>query len=237
MALLPSVLKKPLYRMFWGYSIGKDVRIGFSLFVDVRQCTIADGTRIGHFNLFIGLRHLHIGEHVQIGLLNVIRGGDRVSVGAYSRIIRMNVLNAIPDAERANAGTPTLEIGAACVITDGHRLDFTDRITLGPNTIIGGRSSSFWTHNRQRTRPITIGSNCYFGSEVRVAPGVEVAEACIISLGAVLMGRFEQPRSLILGNPACVKRALREAEVYLVEHPTRRDLPLELRAKPVQSEL
>src|SRR5437660_8831530 len=43
------------------------------------------------------------------------------------------------------------------VVTAGHKIDFTDRVTIGRRTIIGGRNSSLWTHNRQRTLPVEIG--------------------------------------------------------------------------------
>ena len=71
------------------------------------------------------------------------------------------------------------------VVTAGHWLDFTDRITVGPHCIIGGRNSSFWTHNRQRARAITVGDHCYLGSEVRLAPGARLAERSILGLGSV----------------------------------------------------
>ena len=41
-AVLPSLLKRPLYRLFFGYKIGKGVRIGFSI-IDANECTIGDG--------------------------------------------------------------------------------------------------------------------------------------------------------------------------------------------------
>ena len=45
MAVLPSFLLRPLYRLFFGYRIGKRVRIGFSI-IDAGQCAIADDVQI-----------------------------------------------------------------------------------------------------------------------------------------------------------------------------------------------
>jgi len=44
-ALLPSLLKRPCYRLFFGYKIGKRVRIGLSI-IDARDCRIDDDVRL-----------------------------------------------------------------------------------------------------------------------------------------------------------------------------------------------
>src|SRR6185369_10698066 len=74
-AILPSFLKRPLYRLFYGYKIGKRVRIGLSI-IDAGDCTIADDVSIGHFNVVTRVQKLTIKDHVRIGHLNIIRGGD-----------------------------------------------------------------------------------------------------------------------------------------------------------------
>lgn len=236
LAMLPSAVKIPLYRWICGYRIGRGVKIGWSPFVRVARCTIEDGARIGHLNLFIDLSELAIGERVEVGFLNVLRGGQRISIGSYSSILRCNVLNSIPVPDLVNAAVPELELGTGAVVTSGHWLDFTDRVRIGAHCIIGGRNSSFWTHNRQRTRPIEVGHHCYFGSEVRVAPGTEVGELTIVALGSVLSGRFEANRVLIAGNPARVQRPLKEEDLFLVTRKTRNDIPDDLAAAELANE-
>jgi acetyltransferase-like isoleucine patch superfamily enzyme len=157
----------------------------------------------------------------------MFRGG-RIRLGAYASIFRMNFFNAIPEPDAENVTNAVLDVGPGAVITSGHRLDFTDRIMIGASTVIGGRGSAFWTHSRQRTRPITVGNHCYLGSGVQVAPGVEVADFCIVSLGAVLIGQLLEPRTLIVGNPGRLERKLRRDELPLVARKTRDDLPDEL---------
>lgn len=44
-ALLPSFLMRPCYRLFFGYRIGKRVQIGFSI-IDARECRIDDDVRL-----------------------------------------------------------------------------------------------------------------------------------------------------------------------------------------------
>ena len=91
--------------------------------------------------------------------------------------------------------------------------------------MIGGRHSSFWTHNRRRGRPIAVGRHTYLGSEVRVAPGVEVAPFCVVALGSVLTGRYDEPLRLIGGNPATALRPLGPRDLELVTDKTRADIP------------
>lgn len=225
LALLPSWLKIPLYRWLFGYEIGRGVHIGLSPLVGVGRCRIGDDTRIGHLNLFYHVGRLEIGAHVQIGFLNVFRGGDRLTLGDYVTILRRNVFNSILEPDMLQPVEPVLDFGPGVFVASGHWLDFTDRITVGAHTIIGGRNSSFWTHNRQLGHGIRLGCHCYLGSEVRAAPGVEVPSFCIVALGSVLMGRVGAERSLLGGNPAAVLRPLQPRDLILIARKNRIDIP------------
>ena len=226
LSVCPSKIGVPLYRLLFGFEIGKNVRIGFGVaFIGVKRCRIGNHVRIGHFNLFCHVDELNIADHAHIGQMNLFRGGKKIDVGAYATVLRLNVFNSILQPDAVNPLQPVLELGTGVVVTTGHWLDFTDRITIGAHTIIGGRNSSFWTHNRQRTRPLAVGSHCCDGSEIRVAPGVEIPSSCIIALGSVLMGQFTVPRSLIAGNPASVLRSLNERDSFLITRTTRNDIP------------
>jgi len=139
-AFFPSFIKRPFYRLFFGYRIGKRVRIGLSI-IDAGSCTINDDVRIGHFNLVTRVGKLTIKDHVRIGYLNVIRGGDEVSLGRYCEIIRMNEINSIPDPDVVNKIDPRFLLGDGSIITTGHKIDFTDRVEIGRRVILGGRNS------------------------------------------------------------------------------------------------
>jgi acetyltransferase-like isoleucine patch superfamily enzyme len=223
-ALLPSFLKRPCYRIFFRYRIGKRVSIGLSI-LDAGECTIDDDVRIGHFNVVIGVGQLTIGDHVRIGHLNILRGGDEVRLGRYSEIIRLNEINSIPEPDVVNPVAPRFLLGEGSVITASHKIDFTDRVEIGRRTILGGRNSSLWTHNRQRTRPIEIGSLTYIGSEIRVAPGGSIPSRCIVGIGAVVTGRLTGENWLIGGVPAKPIKELSEEDKFLIEYKTRPDLP------------
>lgn len=225
LALLPNLLKQSIYRRVFGYRIGRGVRIGLTPFVGVRACSIGEGARIGHLNIFLETERLEIGRHARVGHLNAFRGGRRVLLGEYATVLRGNVFNSIPDAECVNGRRPELELGAGVTVTNGHWLDFTDAVTLGANTIVGGRGSSFWTHNRQRTRPIRVGHHCYIGSDAKLAPGADVADGCIVAIGSVLQGGLGPAFSLVGGNPAQVVRPLRPGDVPLIARKNRPDIP------------
>ena len=223
-ALLPSFLMRPCYRWCFGYRIGKRVRMGFSI-LDVRECEIGDDVKIGHLNVVISVKKLSVGDHVRIGHLNIIRGGDEVRLGRFSEIIRMNEINSIPDPDVVNAVEPRFLLGEGSIITTGHKIDFTDRVAIGKRTILGGRNSSLWTHNRQRTRPIEIGSFTYVGSEIRIAPGGSIPSRCVVGIGSVITGQLAGEEQLIAGVPARVVRELSDEDKFLIERKTRRDLP------------
>jgi acetyltransferase-like isoleucine patch superfamily enzyme len=231
LAALPSFLKRPLYRHVFGYRIGRGVRIGFTL-LDAERVELGDGTRIGHFNLILRVGLLQMAPHAVIGFGNIIRGGERICLGAYSTVMRFNVLNAIPDHDCTTEPNSVLELGDGAFIVSGHRVDFTDRVRIGRNVILGGRNSSLWTHNRQETAPITIADFCYLGSEVRVAPGASLPGECVLALGSVLAGVIEEPRSLVAGVPARVVRPLTEEDLARVRRKTRSDIPDGLYAGP-----
>ncbi|HZT57607.1 MAG TPA: hypothetical protein VFA21_03170 [Pyrinomonadaceae bacterium] len=223
-ALMPGFVKRPLYRWLFGYRIGRRVRLGFSL-IDARECEIGDGASVGHLNLVVGVGRLKIGEKARVGFLNVIRGGDEVSIGRYAEIIRLNEINSIPDPDIVNKADPRFTLGDGGVITAGHKIDFTDRVTIGRRTILGGRNSSVWTHNRQRTLPVEIGELTYIGSEIRVAPGGVIPSRCIVGIGSVITGKLEGEYLLIAGVPAKPKKTLGDEDRFLVERKTRDDLP------------
>lgn len=224
LAILPSFLKRPLYRLFFGYKIGKRVRIGLTI-IDAHHCTIEDDVQIGHLNVITRVEKLTIRDHVRIGHLNIIRGGAAVSLGRYCEIIRMNEINSIPEPEVVNEIDPVFLLGDGSIVTTGHKIDFTDRVEIGRRVILGGRNSSLWTHNRQRTLPITIGSMVYIGSEIRMAPGSAVPARSIVGIGSVITAQLTEEGKLIAGVPAKTVKELSSEDQFLIERKTRPDLP------------
>lgn len=222
-ALLPGPLARAWLRLVFGYRIASTARIGFAI-LDARELELGEGVRIGHLSAVFQVERFVAEDSAWVGPLNLIRGG-RVRLGPYSWVMRLNVLNAIQNHDCTTAPVSEIDVGAGSVIVSGHWLDFTDRITLGRNVIVGGRNSSLWTHNRQQTAPIAIGDFCYLGSEIRIAPGGTLPERCILALGSVLSGEIEAAGSIVGGVPAKVVRPLRPEDEILVRRKARIDTP------------
>lgn len=223
-ALLPSAIARPCYRWFFGYKIGRRVRLGFSI-IDAIECSIDDDVSIGHLNIFTAIQKLTIGDHTRVGVLNIFRGGEEIRIGRYCEILRLNEINSIPEPDVVNAVDPRFLLGNGSMIGASHKIDFTDRVELGKCVIVGGRNSSIWTHNRQMTRKVTIGDYTYLGSEIRIAPGASIPAKCIVGIGSVVTKQFSREYHLIAGVPAAEVKELDEDGKFLTQRKTRNDLP------------
>lgn len=231
LAVMPGPLKRLGYKWFFGYRIGRRVRIGI-VFLDCVHLTIEDDAKISHGVAFLRCGEVHIGEHASIGPLNLFRGGERIHLGDYSLVLRLNVINAIPDHDCVNDPDSSFYLGYGSVVTAEHRIDFTARVSIGRCSIFGGRNSSIWTHNRRDGLPVEIGDYCYVGSEIRMAPGTRIPDCCIVGLGSVVTHRLGESYSLIAGVPAKSQRSLTADDYELIFGKTRRDLPDETYPTP-----
>jgi len=210
----PSAVKVLAYRHLLGYSIGRDVRIGLSV-VDASACRIGDGVVIGHANAIVSVDELTIGAATRIGHLNVVRGG-KVHLGHHVEILRLNELNAIPFPADMHVDS-RLSVGDWTSITTGHKIDYTGPVTFGAEVIVAGRNSSFWTHTRGETSPITVGDKVYLGSEVRLAPGATVPPGSIVGIGAVVVKAMDDyPGYIFAGVPARPQRPVSEKDGHLL---------------------
>jgi acetyltransferase-like isoleucine patch superfamily enzyme len=171
--VLPSALKLPLYRTFFGYRIGRRVHIGWSWIA------------IGHGN-------------------------------AFARSIEFNH----PDSLRDRGNAPRLVLGRHSSVTMRHYFDVSDACEVGAFTVVAGVSSILFTHfldvatSEQRTRPIRIGDDCMLGAAVRIAPGAQIPDCCVVGMGAVVTRAFADSRALIAGCPAAIVRSLPRDGAY-----------------------
>lgn len=223
-AILPGPLKRCAYRWIFGYQIGRNVRLGFAL-LDCNHLSIGDHSSISFGVLFLRCGDVRVGARVNVGPCNVFRGGETIDLGDYCQLLRLNTINAIPDNDCVNSPRSIFTLGYGSVITAEHRIDFTDRVTIGRCTTIAGRNSSIWTHNRRAGSPVVIGDFCFVGSEVRVAPGARIGDCCIVGLGAVVTRGDVEKNWLIGGVPARPVRQLTAEDYELVFAKTRPDLP------------
>lgn len=223
-ALLPMWAKRVVYRRIWGFHIAPDARIGLA-YLDCAELSVGDEASIGHGVVFWGCGRVAVGRRARIGPLNLFRGGQQITLGDYALVLRLNVVNAIPEHDCIGSPESVFSLGYGAVLTAGHRIDCTDRVTFGRCAVLGGRNSSLWTHNKRTTGPITIGDYVYCGSEIRIAPGSSVPDCCVVGLGAVVTEAHAEPFSLLAGVPARRIRALTGADADLIFGKTRPDLP------------
>jgi carbonic anhydrase/acetyltransferase-like protein (isoleucine patch superfamily) len=223
-AALPTALKRPLYRLCFGYRIGRGARIGLA-YLDCAQLVVGDETRISHGVVLWGCGEVLIGRRVSIGPLNVLRGGERIELEDYAQIIRLNFINAIREPDCETPPDSTFHLGYASVVTAEHRVDFTDRVSIGKCSILGGRNSSIWTHNRRAGLAVEIGDFCYVGSEIRMAPGARVPDCSVVGLGSVITRPLAESYTLIAGVPARSRRPLRDDDYELIFGKTRPEIP------------
>ncbi|NLC96565.1 MAG: sugar O-acetyltransferase [Erysipelotrichaceae bacterium] len=103
------------------------------------------------------------------------------------------------------------------IFLDGNKITFGDNVYIGCNC-------GFYTVNHpvnitQRnigleiTKPISIGNNVWFGSNVTVLPGVNIEDNVIIGAGSVVTKNI-QKNSIAVGNPCKIIKVLTDEELY-----------------------
>jgi acetyltransferase-like isoleucine patch superfamily enzyme len=184
--LLPRGAKRSLFQHLLGWSIGEDVRIGYSIICS-QTVHIGSHVRIGHGNVFWDLKSVHVGSGTVLLNLNHFVGGT--------------------------GGPDAFTIGECAKITSRHFFDCTGGIQIGDRALIGGRDSHLWTHYFDAKRDrihfcgLVIGERTYICARATLVY-CQVPPGCVVAAGAVVTGDFrsEGPDLLLAGNPAIVKR-------------------------------
>ena len=99
-----------------------------------------------------------------------------------------------------------------------------DNVFFGPNCTIATPMHPFmWQGRNIKTardghdydeeygKPVTIGDNCWFASNVVIPGGVTIGDGCVIGAGSVVT-RDIPPNSLAVGNPCRVIRKITEQD-------------------------
>lgn len=207
--VLPWPLRRLALSWLFGFKISPTARIGLSLIL-VESCQLDDGARIGDLSLVKGLRELRIGAYGHLGNFNWVSGLPRASQDHYSH---------------EPSRDPSLIIEEHAAITRFHRIDCTDRVTVGSFSIIAGMLSHILTHapnfqlNRQSCAPVTIGSYCFIGTHCVLLKGARLPERSILAAGSVLSRAMTEPSMLYSGVPAVAARTMDTSRGYFVrEH-------------------
>ena len=182
-------LRRTLYRMLFGYRFGKGARIAMLSIVDAKKLVMAEGAKIrGVGNVIISLHELDMGPYATIGGPRF--GGNRVR----------------GTANKPSRPHAALRLGPCAIVELDHYFDVCADVDLGPNVVVAGLGTVFFTHtfHRPEFEPIHIGRDVLIGSNCRFQMGTSVADGCVVGMGAVVVKPLGTSGALLGGVPAKV---------------------------------
>ncbi|MDB4297602.1 hypothetical protein N9901_02485 [Flavobacteriaceae bacterium] len=166
-----------VYRSYFGYTIGSNVKIGKSV-INCKRVSIADNVIIRNNNN-ISCGELQIGKGTTIHSDNKIIGSGFFRIGKDSRIINdhfFDVWNGIEIGDR------TWFAGRSSQVWSHGSL----KTKLGKDLAV------------------YIGDDNYISSNCSIAPGVVIGNVNLIGLGSVVHKSFVDCNKVIAGNSAVV---------------------------------
>ena len=102
-----------------------------------------------------------------------------------------------------------------CKLMDGGKITFGDDVLIGPDCTFVTATHPTDPQKRlagyQQFKPITVGSNVWFGAGVTVCPGVTIGDNCAIGAGSVVV-RDIPANCVAAGNPCRVIRKIEAPE-------------------------
>lgn len=100
-----------------------------------------------------------------------------------------------------------------CKLVDGGQISFGDDVLVGPDctfvTAVHPTDPERRRAGYQIFRPISVGSNVWFGTGVVVCPGVTIGDNCVIGAGSVVVKDIPA-NSVAAGSPCRVIRKVNE---------------------------
>jgi acetyltransferase-like isoleucine patch superfamily enzyme len=186
-AVCPQPVKRAIYRAL-GHRVAPDARIGLSL-IDVDRMVLGPGAVIGHLNVVKELRSFEVGRGAYVRHLNTISGA------------------------RYEGWPATVRIGEEAQVMNRHFIDAGGEVVIGARTILAGRDTQVWTHDRRPTaegvhltwQRVEVGEDCYVGARSTLLPSASLASGSTLGAASVLTGGAKGgPGAVLAGNPARV---------------------------------
>ena len=200
MVLLPWWIRRRAYSWLFRWRLHPASHIGFSL-ISADVVVMAEGARIGHFT--------------------VVRDLATLEVGAGSVIGNWNWITAAPAFRGRAKSAGVLRVGPESAVTSRHYIDCSGGVEIGAFVTVAGVRSTIITHqinranNTQTISPVTIDDGSLISSNVKFTPGAAVPRGSVVGMGAVVVGRLNEPNTLYVGVPARAVKTLSEADAYL----------------------
>tara|TARA_B110001450_G_C17632689_1_gene485913 strand:- start:896 stop:1585 length:690 start_codon:yes stop_codon:yes gene_type:complete len=161
-----------------------------------RNVRLGSGSSVGDYSFLDGLSS------------SGITLGKGVSLGRFGKIRSTATLTAL------GVG---VNVGDYVGMGDGFYLGGFGGIEIGSNTIVGERlmvhsdnhffddMSLLIRDQGTERKPVSIGNNCWMGSNVTILGGVKIGSGSVIGAGSTVTRSFPE-NSVIVGNPARLVR-------------------------------
>lgn len=203
--LFPAARLKNLLLRILGMDISKCSKVGHIIYLG-DKLTLSGGARLESFSYYGREVELQLSEGAKIGKLNVFQGCFKVVLASCATISNLSTIknggrNIIPASSK-------LTLGANSKLTSGHYLDLSCSISVGHNTVIGGRETQIWTHGFLHQKAgseryiylngVTIGNGVYIASRVTINPGSVIQDDANILAASVIAG--EVPKGVVFGS-------------------------------------
>jgi len=191
-------------------------------YVHVCHYELGEGARIG--KSIVLAKALKLGAGARIGSLNFIKQIDRLELGEKSTLGNLNWITGMPTSEKfyfahVIGRKCQLVLGRHSAITSRHFIDCTGDVVLGNYVTFGGIKSQILTHFidiyecRQTCKSIEIGDYCFIGTRVLMLPGSRLPAYSVLGGGSVLTKPQAEEYAVYAGNPAIVKKSLKNERV------------------------
>lgn len=217
--ILPSFLKKLIYRLK-GYSIGKNVSIGFGSVIIGKRVRIGDHVKIGLITIIRG-EEILVERYAAIGSFTVIDTG-KIRIGEDARINEQVIIGGMKTPDSA------INLGKRTIVMEYAFINTTRPVTIGDDTGIGGHCLLFthgsWLNEMEgfpvTFAPINIGKSVWLPWRVFVMPGVTIGDKVVIGANS-LISKSVASHSLVAGSPA---KILKENYPAAITAQQRKDL-------------
>lgn len=205
LVFLPWKLKRFLLQLFYNYQLDETARIGLA-WVYPKHLIMHASSSIDSFTVAVNLDSITLGHHSRIGRSNWITG--------------FPTLTNSPHFRHQSNRRAELILGDHSAISKCHHIDCTNLVSIGAYTTIAGYRTQILTHSidikigRQHSKPISIGSYCFIGTNCILLGGASLPNYSILGASSILNKAHLEPYTLYAGHPARAVKCLDQSSKY-----------------------